>query len=194
MRIALVPLGRALGALACAATGGEHPDAYLALAWKWLLQNHPHDSICGCSIDQVHEDMKYRFSQCRRIAERLTIEALRRLAAAAAGEVGESELRLAVFNPFAEPLRQTAEVTLQIPEAWPSFNEFFGYEPKPAFRIYDVSGDGSALPAAGPGDEPGEGPLAGRQIPGDVSDPRRDGVAGLGCSRLRLHHAQRPPR
>jgi len=22
--------------------------------WKWLMKNHPHDSICGCSIDQVH--------------------------------------------------------------------------------------------------------------------------------------------
>ncbi len=110
-------------ALACAAAGGEQPDAYLATAWKWLLQNHPHDSTCGCSIDQVHEDTKYRFSQCRRIAERLTIEALCRLATAAAGDVGEGELRLAVFNPLAEPLRQTAEITLQIPEAWPSFDE-----------------------------------------------------------------------
>jgi alpha-mannosidase/mannosylglycerate hydrolase len=128
-------------AVAQAATGGKHPDAYLATAWKWLLQNHPHDSICGCSIDQVHEDMKYRFSQCRRIADRVTSEALRQLATAAAGEVGDGELRLAVFNPLAEPLRQTAEITLQIPEAWPCFNEFFGYEPKPAFRIYDAQGN-----------------------------------------------------
>jgi alpha-mannosidase/mannosylglycerate hydrolase len=126
-------------ALAHVATGAEHPDAYLATAWKWLLQNHPHDSICGCSIDQVHEDMKYRFSQCRRIAERLTIEALHRLAAAMAGEVREGELRLVVFNPLPEPLRQTAEITLEIPDRWPSFNEFFGFEPQPAFRIYDAA-------------------------------------------------------
>ncbi|MHA1116564.1 MAG: hypothetical protein ACTSPJ_10365, partial [Candidatus Heimdallarchaeaceae archaeon] len=31
----------------------EYPKTYLDLAWKWLLKNHPHDSICGCSIDQT---------------------------------------------------------------------------------------------------------------------------------------------
>lgn len=29
--------------------------------WKMLITNHPHDSICGCSIDQVHEEMEQRF-------------------------------------------------------------------------------------------------------------------------------------
>ena len=32
------------------------------------------------------------------------------------------------------------EITLQIPPAWPTFNEFFGYEPKSAFRIYGTDG------------------------------------------------------
>ncbi len=30
-------------------------------AWKRLMQNHPHDSICGCSIDPVHREMMTRF-------------------------------------------------------------------------------------------------------------------------------------
>ncbi len=34
--------------------------------WRTLLQNHPHDSICGCSIDAVHEvDMRARFVRVR---------------------------------------------------------------------------------------------------------------------------------
>lgn len=28
--------------------------------WKMLILNHPHDSICGCSIDEVHEEMEQR--------------------------------------------------------------------------------------------------------------------------------------
>ena len=28
--------------------------------WKLLLKNHPHDSICGCSIDAVHREMLTR--------------------------------------------------------------------------------------------------------------------------------------
>jgi len=28
--------------------------------WKLLLKNQPHDSICGCSIDEVHREMQVR--------------------------------------------------------------------------------------------------------------------------------------
>ena len=34
----------------------------LAYTWKKLLQNHPHDSICGCGVDSVHKGMETRFS------------------------------------------------------------------------------------------------------------------------------------
>src|SRR5213079_366017 len=32
--------------------GATYPAGLVRMAWKYLLQNHPHDSICGCSIDQ----------------------------------------------------------------------------------------------------------------------------------------------
>jgi alpha-mannosidase/mannosylglycerate hydrolase len=84
--------------------------------------------------------MKYRFSQCRRIADRLTTQSMRALGAGIAGEVQPEELRVVVFNPLPRPLAETAELTLQIPTDWPMFNEFFGFEPKPSFRIYDAGG------------------------------------------------------
>jgi alpha-mannosidase len=128
------------GAFAHAALGSEYPGGFLDVAWKWLLENHPHDSICGCSIDTVHEDMKYRFSQCRQIADRLTAESTRQLAAGVEGDLADGEIRVAVFNPLPRPLDQTAELTLHTPTDWPTFNEVFGFEPKPAFRIYDAGG------------------------------------------------------
>jgi alpha-mannosidase/mannosylglycerate hydrolase len=129
-----------LAAFAHAALEREVPQGFLNVAWRWLLKNHPHDSICGCSIDQVHEDMQFRFSQCQRIGERLTIEATQALAANVRGELPDQALRVTVFNPLPRPLSQTAELTLQIPQDWPKFNEFFGFEPKPAFRVYDAEG------------------------------------------------------
>jgi alpha-mannosidase len=129
-----------LGVFAHAALGSEYPRGFLDVAWKWLLENHPHDSICGCSIDTVHEDMKYRFSQCRQIADRLTTESTRQLAASVADELADGELRVAIFNPLPRPFDQTVELTLHTPMNWPTFNEFFGFEPKPAFRIYDAEG------------------------------------------------------
>jgi len=122
------------------ALGIEAPQGFLDVAWKWLLQNHPHDSICGCSIDVVHEDMKFRFSQARQIADRLTRAATQQIAASVAGDLSDDEMSVVVFNPLAHPLAETVEVTLQIPTHWPVFNEFFGFEPKPAFRIYDADG------------------------------------------------------
>jgi alpha-mannosidase len=118
----------------------EPPQGFLDVAWKWLLQNHPHDSICGCSIDVVHEDMKYRFSQSRQISDRVALEATRRIAASIEGNVSGDELRVVVFNPLTQPLNEIVELTLQIPVDWPQFNEFFGFEPKPAFRIFDAEG------------------------------------------------------
>lgn len=120
--------------------GRDYPAGFLDVAWKWLIQNHPHDSICGCSIDEVHEAMKYRFMQCKQIAERQTTEALMTIGAQVKGDVPANEVRVVLFNPATQPFKETTEVLLEVPKEWGTFNEFFGYEPKPAFRIYDTDG------------------------------------------------------
>lgn len=127
-------------ALASLTLGCEYPAQMLHIAWKWLLQNQPHDSICGCSIDQVHQDMLYRFSQCRQLAECVASESLVSLAASAPGSLGEREIRLAVFNPLSAARDEVLEFDVEIPVEWPEFGEFFGYESKPAFRIFDADG------------------------------------------------------
>jgi len=49
--------------------GDPYPHGYLTYAWKLLLQNHPHDSICGCSSDVTHKDMEPRFRHVEQIGE-----------------------------------------------------------------------------------------------------------------------------
>ena len=131
-------------ALAQVALGRPTAPGYLATAWQWLVRNHPHDSIGGCSVDAVHADMPYRFHQAERIADRLTLEATQDLAANVAGPVGANEVRVVVFNPLPHPVRTVADFTVPVPADWPQFNEFFGYEPKPGFRLYGP--DGAELP------------------------------------------------
>jgi alpha-mannosidase len=53
-----------------------YPAADLRLAWRDLLRNHPHDSICGCSCDEVHRDMLVRYEQLDRTLEFIEREAL----------------------------------------------------------------------------------------------------------------------
>src|SRR4029077_15889531 len=53
-----------------------YPAADLRLAWRDLLRNHPHDSICGCSCDEVHRDMLVRYEQLDRTLDYVEREAL----------------------------------------------------------------------------------------------------------------------
>lgn len=49
--------------------GCEYPHDMLLYSWKTLMKNHPHDSICGCSCDEVNAEMKTRFDKSRQSAE-----------------------------------------------------------------------------------------------------------------------------
>ena len=68
-----------------AMSGGKADGALLDHAWKLLMQNHPHDSICGCSIDAVHRETEQRYEKCiqigRLLAENAGEELSRRIAA-----------------------------------------------------------------------------------------------------------------
>ena len=95
----LEPLASWLSAL-----GGEFDRGLLDLAWRIALENHPHDSICGCSVDRVHAQMESRFQRVEEIATAELETVARQLAARVAapaplgGRLGEV---LVVWNPNA---------------------------------------------------------------------------------------------
>jgi alpha-mannosidase len=133
------PFGALAGRL-----GGKRRPGVLSLAWKYLLTNHPHDSICGCSIDQVHRDMLYRFDQCRLIADRATALSLRAIADRTPLPAldGEEDFVVTVFNPANEAVDGVQELPLYFrPESPYRFQEWFGYEPIEGFRLYDAAGE-----------------------------------------------------
>ena len=55
--------------------GERYEHEYLWTAWERLIENHPHDSICGCSIDQVHREMMVRFDEAQQMADLLAEDA-----------------------------------------------------------------------------------------------------------------------
>ncbi len=81
--------------------GQSYQDGLIEYAWKLLLKNHPHDSICGCSTDDVHAEMETRFEGViqtgeqilRMIAERMTPNF-------AAQTDNDDQTALAVINPL----------------------------------------------------------------------------------------------
>jgi alpha-mannosidase len=65
-----------LAALRTLRTGEPFPVPDFRLAWRQLLRCHPHDSICGCSCDEVHRDMLVRYSLLDRTVATLEEAAL----------------------------------------------------------------------------------------------------------------------
>ncbi len=57
------------------------PAPIVRQAWRLLMECHPHDSICGCSIDQVHDEMKVRFDQVDQVNAELVNQSLTLIAA-----------------------------------------------------------------------------------------------------------------
>jgi mannosylglycerate hydrolase len=81
--------------------GEPYPQELLWQSWKYLIQNHPHDSICGCSVDAVHDQMMTRFAWSEEIAEELTATGLKAIVSKinTAGTPPTVQY-LTVFNPL----------------------------------------------------------------------------------------------
>jgi mannosylglycerate hydrolase len=84
--------------------GRPYDAALLWTAWELLVQNHPHDSICGCSIDQVHREMISRFDQSRQIAEIVTEKSAQYINAQIdTSDLADGEIALVVHNTQSWP-------------------------------------------------------------------------------------------
>ncbi|MCC6265969.1 MAG: hypothetical protein IT300_00255 [Dehalococcoidia bacterium] len=90
------------------------PDGTPALrhAWRTLLENSPHDSICGCSVDQTHKEMFPRYDRAEQLARQVAKESMWHIA-------GRMEVPapggLAVFRPVANT---TAVLRANVPQDW----------------------------------------------------------------------------
>lgn len=80
--------------------GHPYPRAFLWQAWRYLLQNHPHDSICGCSVDAVHQDMLARFRWTQEIALDLCYQSLAALASHVNASTTGDRAAFIVVNPL----------------------------------------------------------------------------------------------
>jgi len=52
------------------------PETLLDLAWKLMIRNAAHDSICACSVDEVVDAVLHRYAEARHIGQGLADEAL----------------------------------------------------------------------------------------------------------------------
>lgn len=100
--------------------GGDYPQTYIDLAWKHLLQNSPHDSICGCSLDQVHKDMVYRYDQVKQIGDSLVSKGLANIAGRIGSEAEKPEKTVlaAAFNMLSGTRTDVVDAEINFPGDW----------------------------------------------------------------------------
>ncbi len=124
----------------------RYPANYIRRSWRYVMENHAHDSICGCSPDQVHKDMDFRFDQSRLINEKVLLHGLRAVATRVDLPDQENEdFALVVFNPTQTEIDGPVDLELWFDEKTKNiYMEFFGYETKVGFRLYDA--DDNELP------------------------------------------------
>ncbi|BAM02767.1 glycoside hydrolase family 38 N-terminal domain-containing protein [Phycisphaera mikurensis] len=133
------------GFLAEGVRGRPEAPGFMDHAWATLMKNHPHDSICGCSIDDVHRDMAGRFRQVEQLALKSTRASLAGIAGGIDTAVGADEERLVLFNPLPRADDGVAEVDVEVPTGWPEA-ETFGIDEEPVTAFVLVDGGGERVP------------------------------------------------
>jgi alpha-mannosidase len=99
--------------------------------WKELMKNHPHDSSCGCSRDEVHRHMEDNYARLRDTADEMLRRGLQAAARHVAVRDGAEEAYYIVVANTVENARCGAvHVTLDFPAA----------ESVEAFEIVDSEG------------------------------------------------------
>ncbi len=95
------------------------PDGTPALrhAWRLLLENSPHDSICGCSVDQTHREMFPRYDRAEQLANEIARESMGHLVSRLEVPDGGG---LAVFRAVPHA---AATLEAMVPESWAAFDQ-----------------------------------------------------------------------
>lgn len=92
--------------------GGDWPVRLLDIAWGNVIVNSAHDSICGCSLDEVDAQVRVRFAEAEQIAAGMADTVVQQVAA------GVSRGSSVVFNPSPRPRAALVELDHVVPESW----------------------------------------------------------------------------
>lgn len=120
----------------------EYPKGMLDLAWKYHLANQSHDSIAGCSVDLVHEDVEYRNRQVRHLADNVSRRAMAHIVSKIDNRhLAEDAICLVAFNPTqylrSEVVTAVIDVPVEAKAKWFTVEDESGNElPVQFFRNY----------------------------------------------------------
>lgn len=106
----------------------DYPYEEIKHTWKLLLQNHAHDSICGCSIDDVHKENEIRFLKVNHIIEKLKEKLLQPVPKSQRRDTLEQRPNLQLINLSNYNRNDVIETNLEFPLSPPATDP--GAKPK----------------------------------------------------------------
>ena len=84
----------------------RYPDSLFRLAWREIIRNAAHDSICACSVDETVDAVLHRFNEARQIAAGLAKNALESWA------LSIRTPGFTVINPLSRPRAGVVEIAV----------------------------------------------------------------------------------
>ena len=115
----------------------------LDYTWKKLLQNHPHDDICGCSVDGVHQDNEVRFREVQENGASIILDTLEQMAMMGFEKTGPSELRyrdVFLYNPHPHIQKYRIETEVVFPNYEKEEEEIL-----PEYELNAIDGTGNPI-------------------------------------------------
>ncbi|MCX6149265.1 MAG: glycosyl hydrolase-related protein [Ignavibacteriales bacterium] len=100
----------------CSLLGLNINDKYLERAWYYILENSAHDSIGGCSLDEVHDDMMFRYKQSIEISKGVFERACKYISTKIdLSQFPEKSIHLVVVNPTNYIRNDIVEAFVDVP-------------------------------------------------------------------------------
>jgi len=93
--------------------GFDYPQNLIREAWRSLLQNHAHDSIYGCGVDEVHDENVLRYERVQQIAESVIQEAVKGVSSTINTSIDKPLASIIVFNTLNWPRTDIVGVTIR---------------------------------------------------------------------------------
>lgn len=93
-----------------------YPFGALRLAWKKLLQCHPHDSIAGTGVDQIEKDVLNRLEQVQCISHGIMRNSLQNIQLRIDNsDLNDDQVLLTVWNPSPMPRSEIVTAFVDLP-------------------------------------------------------------------------------
>jgi mannosylglycerate hydrolase len=93
--------------------GHHYDNDVINKGWKYMLQNHAHDSICNVCTDDTHQEMDMRYEFAKQIGDSVQTTVMQELLSNIKFQENNG-IPLVVFNTLGQKRKNLAEATLHL--------------------------------------------------------------------------------